>query len=100
KLFSAAPGRKVVVQIIIELDPVKTGVPGQLEALAQVHLIGVRESPLVDRFFHLVAFGFCFAVSRSAWPFSSSHRRSESCRARGGQRCLERGAARDEWADI
>ena len=46
--------RKIVLQIVVELDAVEARVLGELQALAQVHPLRVRKRPLVDRLEHRV----------------------------------------------
>jgi hypothetical protein len=49
-------GRKIVIQIVVQLDAIKACVLRQLQTLAQAHAVGIRKSPKIDRLEHLVAF--------------------------------------------
>ena len=46
--------RKIIVEIVVQLDAVESRVFGQLHALTQRHALWIRKSPLVDRLQHLV----------------------------------------------
>ena len=57
---------KIVLQIIIQLHCVKARVLGQLQALPQIHALGIRESPEVYGFFHRLPLGRSAAGIRVA----------------------------------
>ena len=49
--------REVVVEVVVQLDPVEPGVLGELEALAERHPLRVGERPEVDRLLHAIRLG-------------------------------------------
>ncbi len=55
-------GREVVLQIVVQFDPIESRVFGKLQAFPQVHPVGIGEGPEVDRLLHVVTFGGRTAV--------------------------------------
>src|SRR5262249_12848332 len=54
-LRGTGPWGEVGLQIVVQLNALEAGVPGQLDALAQGHALRVGEGPQVDRLLHVVA---------------------------------------------
>src|SRR4051794_11831238 len=52
--FAVASGGEVVLQVVVQLDAVEPGVPGELQALAEGHPVRVGEGPQVDGLLHVV----------------------------------------------
>ena len=51
--LGAAFRGEVVVQVVVQLDPVEPGILGQLQAFPQVHPVRVGKGPEVDGFLHI-----------------------------------------------